>query len=98
MLAVTLVSFLVGSVLRRGVCDSLHHPKDSQMIDFIDTFFNINEHYQRIHTQSIRSRGKLQGPNRQMDPIRIAEVIESCSGNHSIYEVGFPFDGVKDFI
>ncbi|XP_055619543.1 prominin-like protein isoform X3 [Toxorhynchites rutilus septentrionalis] len=87
ILAFTLVSFLAGSIVRRGVCDSLRHPKDSQVIHFVDTFFNINEHYQRIHTQSTRSKGKLQGPNRQMDPIRIAEVIESCSGNNSIYEV-----------
>lgn len=87
MLAITLASFLAGSVVRRSVCDSLKQPQDSQMIDYIDTYFNLNKHYQRIAAQSARSKWKQQGTNRQLDPIRIAEVIESCRGNNSIYQV-----------
>lgn len=87
MLAFTLVSFLAGSLFRRGVCDSLKKPHDSQVITYIDAYFNVNKHYERIGTQSARSKWKLQGPNRQLDPIRIADVIESCRGNNSIYEV-----------
>lgn len=87
ILVVTLVSFLAGSVFRRGVCDSLRNPRESQVIDYIDTYFNINKHYEQIRTQSARSKWKLQGSNRAIDPIRIAEVIESCSGNNTIYEV-----------
>lgn len=87
MLSFTLVSFLAGSLLRRGVCDSLKNPHDSQIVTYIDAYFNVNKHYERIGTQSARSKWKLQGPNRQLDPIRIADVIQSCRGNNSIYEV-----------
>ncbi|XP_065075957.1 prominin-like protein isoform X2 [Ochlerotatus camptorhynchus] len=87
MLAFTLVSFLAGSLFRRGVCDSLKKPHDSQMITYIDAYFNVNKHYERIGTQSARSKWKLQGTNQKLDPIRIADVIESCRGNNSIYEV-----------
>uniref|UniRef100_A0A1Q3FI76 Putative conserved plasma membrane protein n=2 Tax=Culex tarsalis TaxID=7177 RepID=A0A1Q3FI76_CULTA len=86
ILAITLVSFLAGSVLRRGVCDSLKQPRDSQVIDYIDTYFNVNKQYEQIRVQSARSKWKLQ-PNARSDPIRIAEVIESCSKNNSVYEV-----------
>ncbi|XP_021695516.1 prominin-like protein isoform X2 [Aedes aegypti] len=87
MLAITLVSFLAGSLFRRSVCDSLKQPHDSQMIDYIDTYFNLNKHYERIGTQSARSKWKQQATNRKVDPIRIADVIESCRGNNSIYQV-----------
>lgn len=87
ILAVTLVSFLAGSVLRRGVCDSLKHPRDSQVIDYIDTYFNINKQYEQIRSQNTRSKWKLQA-NARAEPLRIAEVIESCSKNNSVYEVG----------
>lgn len=86
ILAITLVSFLAGSILRRGVCDSLKHPRDSQVIDYIDTYFNINKQYEQIRVQSSRSKWKLQANARQ-DPLRIAEVIESCGKNNSVYEV-----------
>ncbi|KAL9701975.1 hypothetical protein quinque_005416 [Culex quinquefasciatus] len=86
ILAVTLVSFLAGSVLRRGVCDSLKHPRDSQVIDYIDTYFNVNKQYEQIRSQNTRSKWKLQA-NARPDPLRIAEVIESCSKNNSVYEV-----------
>lgn len=87
ILAITLVSFLAGSVLRRGVCDSLKHPRDSQVIEYIDTYFNVNKQYEQIRVQSTRSKWKLQAQNGQKDPIRIAEVIESCSKNNTVYEV-----------
>ncbi|XP_058836756.1 prominin-like protein [Topomyia yanbarensis] len=87
ILAFTLVSFLIGSVARRGVCDSLKQPRDSQIIEYIDVYFNINKHYEQIRSQSTRSDWKLQPTNRESDPIRIVEVIESCSGNNSIYQV-----------
>lgn len=86
ILTITLVSFLAGSVLRRGVCDSLKHPRDSQVIEYIDTYFNVNKQYEQIRVQSTRSKWKLQA-NAQRDPIRIAEVIESCSKNNTVYEV-----------
>lgn len=87
MLTITLVSFLAGSLVRRSVCDSLKQPYESQMIDYIDTYFNLNKHYERIGTQSARSKWKQQATNRKLDPIRIADVIESCRGNNSIYQV-----------
>lgn len=86
ILAITLVSFLAGSVLRRGVCDSLKHPRESQVIEYIDTYFNVNKQYEQIRVQSTRSKWKLQA-NARPDPIRIAEVIESCSKNNTVYEV-----------
>lgn len=86
-LIITLVSFLAGSLVRRSVCDSLKQPHDSQLIYYIDTYFNLNKQYQRIGAQSARSKWKQQGSNRQLDPITIADVIESCGANNSIYQV-----------
>lgn len=86
ILAITLVSFLAGSVLRRGVCDSLKHPRDSQVIEYIDTYFNVNKQYEQIRVQSKGSKWKLQA-NAAKDPIQIADVIESCSKNNTVYEV-----------
>lgn len=96
ILAVTLVSFLAGSVLRRGVCDSLKHPRDSQVIDYIDTYFNVNKQYEQIRSQNTRSKWKLQA-NARPDPLRIAEVIESCSKNNSVYEVRIDRGFLVDF-
>ncbi|XP_053685565.1 prominin-like protein isoform X2 [Sabethes cyaneus] len=88
ILAFTLVSFLVGSVARRGVCDSLKHPKESQIIDYVDTYLNINKYYEQIRSQNARSKWKLpQDTNRQVDPIRIVELIESCKANNTVYQV-----------
>ncbi|XP_058457209.1 prominin-like protein isoform X3 [Malaya genurostris] len=87
MLALMLVSFLLGSVARRGVCDSLKQPRDSQIIEYMDTYFNFNKQYEQIRTQSARSEWKLQSTNRDVDPIHIVEVIESCSANNSVYKV-----------
>ncbi|XP_055531338.1 prominin-like protein isoform X3 [Wyeomyia smithii] len=87
ILAFTLVSFLVGSIARRGVCDSLKHPKESQIIDYVDTYFNINKYYEQIRSQNARSKWKLQDTNGQLDPLRIVDLIESCKANNSVYQV-----------
>ncbi|XP_055611924.1 prominin-like protein isoform X3 [Uranotaenia lowii] len=89
ILIVTLVSFLVGSVFRRSICDSLGNPRDSQMFEYIDVYFNINKQYEQIRTKGLGSRSKLlrQGPNRQVEAIQTAEIIESCKANNTIYEV-----------
>lgn len=86
ILCVSLASFLVGSVLRRGVCDSLNNPRDSQVVLYLDAYFNFNKQYERFTQQSTRS-WKVQDSNRQIDPLNIAQVIESCGKNHSVYEV-----------
>ncbi|XP_035791698.1 prominin-like protein isoform X1 [Anopheles albimanus] len=86
ILAVSLASFLVGTVTRRAACDSLRNPKDDQLINYIDQFVNLNNLYTQLRAQTERSKTRLR-TSETVDPIRIGEVIVACEKNESIYSV-----------
>ncbi|XP_052873725.1 prominin-like protein [Anopheles cruzii] len=86
ILAVSLASFLVGTVARRAACDSLRNPGDDQLINYVDQFVNLNRLYTELRSQTERSKAKLRA-SETIEPIHIGEVIVSCERNESIYKV-----------
>ncbi|XP_058053748.1 prominin-like protein [Anopheles bellator] len=86
ILAVSLASFLVGTLARRAACDSLRNPGDDQLINYVDQFVNLNRLYTELRAQTERSKAKLRA-SETVEPIHIGEVIVSCERNESIYKV-----------
>lgn len=83
LLIICLASFLIGIVLRRGVCDPLKNPEHDQVFSYIDSCIDLNK-FIFPENQRIALR---QESNEEMQALRISQVISSCHRNESIFEV-----------
>jgi prominin 1 len=88
IIIVTLAHFLVGLVVRRGVCDPLKNPGDDQFFGYIDKFINLNEYLNPTNfNRNSRISRNRQLVNTDNTPLTISQVIEACHANETIYNV-----------
>ncbi|XP_055382529.1 prominin-like protein isoform X2 [Condylostylus longicornis] len=84
--AATLIHFLAGLILHRGVCVPLNNPDSDQIFQYIDNYVDLN----KLFNQNVQSKNK-NGRNFQntgaLPPFRISNVIIDCQKNKTIYDV-----------
>ncbi|CRL08743.1 CLUMA_CG021257, isoform A [Clunio marinus] len=98
LLVICLACFLVGIVMKRGVCDPLNNPEGDQVFSYLDNFIDLNK-FIFPENQRIAIR---QGNGEELKPLRISQVVGACHRNESIFEVLrlddlLDIDQIRDF-
>ena len=82
---ICLASFIIGIVLRRGACDPLRNPEHDQVFEYLDNYIDVNKF---LFADTQRNNQKNGAKNvKEIEPLRISQIINSCHSNESIFEV-----------
>ncbi|CAO1328869.1 unnamed protein product, partial [Diamesa tonsa] len=85
LIVICLASFIIGIVLRRGACDPLRNPQHDQVFEYLDNYIDVNKF---LFADTQRNNQKNGAKNvKDIEPLRISQIINSCHSNESIFEV-----------
>jgi prominin 1 len=98
LLIICLAFFLAGIVLRRAGCDPLKDPDNDQVFSYLDKYIDLNK-FLFPENQRLALRPDSQ---KEMEPLKISQVIDSCHKNGSVFEVlrleeSVNIDQIRDF-
>lgn len=86
LLIIALALFLIGIVVRRGVCDPLRDPaRDQIFMEYIDPVIDLYDLFPEQQRNSRNAHLKTNPQN--LEPLRISQVISACHENKTIYDV-----------
>lgn len=86
LLIIALALFLIGIVVRRGVCDPLRDPaRDQIFMEYIDPVIDLYDLFPEQQRNSRNAHLKTNPQN--LEPLRISQVIIACHENKTIYDV-----------
>lgn len=76
--ATSLVIYLAGLVLHRGLCMPMADPANDQIFGYLDKMIDLNE---------VMYPDKVRATKNNMEPFRISDVIVDCHKDKTVYEV-----------